>query len=147
MPFRPAAFDAVALQLAPILHDLPPRLIAIDGRMGAGKSTFGRFLAWYFNITLVETDPFLVGDGTFTRHTDEIGRIVSFRLDQSKRPVLIEGVGMRELLQQLHRSADTHVYVENMTSPYQPSATQLSYEKKFQPRQAADFRVEVAHGG
>jgi adenylate kinase family enzyme len=147
MSFRPAAFDTVALKLAPLLENLPPRLIAIDGRMGAGKSTLGRFLSWYFNVTLVETDPYLVRDGTFARHTEEISRIVSFRLEEKERPVLIEGVGMRELLEQLQRSADAHVYVENKTSPYQSSAMELAYETKYGPRQAADILAKVAHDG
>ena len=147
MPFRPAAFDTVALQLVPVLSNLPPRLVAIDGRMGAGKSTLGRFLSWYFNVSLVETDPFLVGDGTFARHTGEISRIVSFRLDQKARPVLIEGIAIRELLQELRRPADAHVYVENTTSPYMPSSAELAYEVKFAPKQSADFRVELVHEG
>jgi hypothetical protein len=147
MPIRPSAFDTVAVQLAPDLKNLPARLVAIDGRMGAGKSTLGRFLSWYFNVTLVETDPFLVDDGTFARRVDEISRIVSFRLKQKARPVLIEGVGVRELLQQLHLLADIHVYVENTTSPYQASAAELAYEAKFSPKASAHLRVEVTHEG
>lgn len=148
MPIRSAAFDAVAEQLAPLLENLPRRLVAIDGRMGAGKSTLGRFLSWYFNVTLVETDPFLLGDGTFTRHTGEINRIVSYRLDRRcPGPLLIEGVGMRQLLLELERSADVHVYVENTTNLYQVSSVVLEYEKKFRPKENAHFCVEVNHEG
>jgi hypothetical protein len=41
--------------LAPVLHNLPPRIIAIDGRPGCGKTTLGRFLAWWFNVSLMVT--------------------------------------------------------------------------------------------
>jgi hypothetical protein len=147
MPYRPAEFDAAVAKLEPLMHDLPKRLVAIDGRMGAGKSTFGRFLSWYFNVTLVETDAFLRGDGTLSRRTDEIERIVSFRLEEKERPVLIEGVGMRELLLQLGRSADANVYVENRTNPFDVSSLVLEYEAKFRPKETADINVGLEHDG
>lgn len=148
MPIRPASFDAVATQLAPLLENLPGRLIAIDGRMGAGKSTLGRFLAWYFNVTLVETDPFLQRDGTLSRRTDEIKRIVSDRFEcESPRPVLIEGVGMRELLQVLGRAADAHIYVTNVADRNEVDPLVLKYEANFKPRENATFLVEVTHEG
>ncbi len=148
MPLRPAQFDEAAATLTPLLKDLPSRLVAIDGRMGAGKSTIGRFLSWYFNVTLVETDPFLVGDGTLARRVDEIARIVAFRLDcKSPRPVLLEGVGMRQLLEQLKRPADFHVYVENTTCPYETCTAVLEYEAKFRPKEGAGIVVSLAHEG
>lgn len=148
MPIRPLVFDEVASLLAPLLYGLPGRLVAIDGRMGAGKTTLGRFLAWYFNVTLVETDPFLLGDGTLSRHLDEIGRIVGFRLDgRYPRPVLVEGVGVLDLLEQLRRTADAHIYVENTSNPVSPSDAVLAYERRTAPIQRADFVVRVAHDG
>lgn len=148
MPIRPPRFDEAAAALEPTLKNLPRRLVAIDGRMGAGKSTLGRFLCWYFNVTLVETDPFLLGDGSLSRHIDEISRIVSFRLDgEFPQPVLIEGVGMRQLLEQIQRAADVHIYVENTASPYKPSPAVLAYEARYSPRKSSDILVEVAHEG
>lgn len=116
--------------------------------MGAGKTTLGRFLAWYFNVTLVETDPFLLGDGTLRRRLDEIDRIVAARLDRSSpRPVLVEGVGVLDLLAQLHRPADTHLYVKNTLNSVSPSDEVLEYERRFEPALRAHFVVEVAHEG
>jgi len=53
-------YKVVMTALMPILYDLPGKLIAIDGRLGVGKTTLGRYLAWRFNISLVETDLFLI---------------------------------------------------------------------------------------
>lgn len=148
MGIRPPQFDEVAAQLAPCLKGLPGHLVAIDGRMGAGKSTLGRFLAWYFNVTLVETDPFLVGDGTFRRRFDEINRIVASRLDREHpRPVIVEGVAVLELLEQLGRTAHALVYVENSDNPIAPSEAVLEYERRFEPVQKAAFLVRLSHEG
>jgi hypothetical protein len=105
-------------------------------------------LSWYFNVTLVETDPFLVGNGTLSLRVDELARVVASRLDRhSPRPVLLEGVAMRQLLKQLGRSADFHIYVVNTTSPYEASPSELHYEQMFRPREAADLVVHLEHDG
>ena len=148
MGIRPPQFDDVAAHLAPCLEGLPGHLIAIDGRMGAGKNTLGRFLAWHFNVSLVETDPFLLGDGSLGRRVDEISRIVASRLDRAfPRPVLLEGVAILELLEQLQRTAQTLVYVENTSNPVVPSEAVLEYERRFDPVQKAAFMVRLSHEG
>lgn len=130
------------------MHNLPGRLVALDGRMGSGKTTLGRFLAWYFNVTLVETDFYLLGDGTLSRRTDEIARIVSARLDKdSPRPVIVEGIGVLQLLAELERSADSHVYVRNIRIDEAPDLLVAAYERQFNPRECADITVLVAHDG
>src|SRR4051812_8493386 len=53
-------YKDVIAALTPVLNDLPGKLIAIDGRSGVGKTTLGRYLAWQFNISLVESDLFLI---------------------------------------------------------------------------------------
>jgi hypothetical protein len=45
--------------LAPVLDGLPAVVIAIDSLPGAGKTTLGRYLAWTFNVSLIETDTFM----------------------------------------------------------------------------------------
>jgi hypothetical protein len=53
-------YKEVITALTPVLYDLPGKLIAIDGRSCVGKTTLGRYLAWQFNISLVESDLFLI---------------------------------------------------------------------------------------
>jgi hypothetical protein len=103
----------VVAALEPVLYDLPPRLVGIDGRHGVGKTTLGRYLAWRFNVTLIESDLF-ANAGSVMRgyHLDEINRIVQLRLDKP-RPVLAEGVALLRLLEQLQRRADFLIYCES----------------------------------
>lgn len=58
MPIYADEYIEVIYRLKPILDGLPGKIIAIDGTPGAGKTTLGRFLAWYFNISLIESDLF-----------------------------------------------------------------------------------------
>ena len=113
---RPQYADVVQA-LAPVLHDLPPKLIALDGWPKVGKTTLGRFLAWRFNVALLETDLFLVppkhGHDRLVYLTDQITRIIDKRLQRSERPIVVEGVAVLQLLQHIQRSPDFVVYVAN----------------------------------
>src|SRR5687767_1059437 len=101
MPRIVPGYQAAVSALIPVLHDLPGRVVAIDGRDGVGKTTLGRYLAWHFNVSLIETDLFLVpGRGRLVYRDDEIGRLIQARL-RKPRPVLVEGVGILKMLQGL----------------------------------------------
>src|SRR5215216_5657937 len=103
---RDTEYAPVVLALAPLLHNLPPKLIAIDGRPGSGKTTLGRFLAWWFNVSLVETDLFLFeGEGRYRYHADEIKRIIDARQGRD-RPAIIEGVTVLRQIASMQLSAD-----------------------------------------
>src|ERR1700691_3860767 len=87
--------------LAPILYNLPGKLVAIDGRSGTGKTTLGRYLAWRFNVSLVESDLFLVpSQGTLVYHNEAINRVIARRIEKP-RPVIVEGVAVLRLLAEL----------------------------------------------
>ena len=75
--FAPPEYDSIALELKPSLENLPPLIIAISGSLHAGKTTLARFLAWYFNISLIETDFYLVPNKDFTYDSPEIERMIS----------------------------------------------------------------------
>ncbi|QIK39501.1 hypothetical protein [Pontivivens nitratireducens] len=103
-------FAKVAKNLAPILYDLPPVVISIDGRPGVGKTTLGRFLAWNFNMTLVESDLFLNRHvGTLVYRLDHLKPIFEARL--RKRPILVEGAVSLRLLAQLGYISTYHIRV------------------------------------
>nr|WP_306265238.1 hypothetical protein [Pararhizobium sp. IMCC3301] len=103
---------ATALQaLKPILHDLPAVIVAIDGRVGSGKTTLGRFLAWRFDVSLIETDLFLHrNEGKFTYRNDQIAGIIDHRME-SDRPVIIEGMVALRLLEEVGREHDFHIHL------------------------------------
>ena len=54
------AYLKIVEALTPIMQGLPGMIVTIDGRDGVGKTTLGRYLAWHFNVTLIETDLFLI---------------------------------------------------------------------------------------
>ena len=112
MPIRPPEFDTAALWLEPILANLPPKLIAITGPTGAGKTTLARFLAWYFNISLIETDHYLIPHQGLQCAPNEINRIIGLRLGMP-RPVIVEGAVILPLLSKLDRIPDGIIHVRN----------------------------------
>ncbi len=148
MPHRPREFDTAAMRLAPHLVNLPGKIVAIDGRCLAGKSTLGRFLAWYFNSTLIETDLFLKESGGLTYDIAEIARIIDRRLAKP-RPVFVEGIAILRLLQSIGHKPDLLVYVTNLTSPGSDCLDEVlsEYEAEFAPRSSADVVVELVHEG
>jgi uridine kinase len=146
MPIRPPEFDSTAQQLAPHLANLPGKLIAIDGRDGSGKTTLARFLAWYFNVALVETDLFLQEGAGLIYQTDQIERLVSQRLAKP-RPVIVEGITVLSILQSIGRTPDLLVYVTNSKNSGSDSFAKvfLGYEATFSPQSVADVSVQLAH--
>jgi ABC-type glutathione transport system ATPase component len=115
--------------LTPVLYDLPGRLIAIDGESGVGKTTLGRYLAWQFNITLVES-----------KH------VITRRLDKP-RPVIVEAVAARRLLRDLAQKPDYVIYVTSGNAPESRSLKDelASYEIDFKPATSADMVIDVSH--
>ena len=80
--------------------------------MLAGKTTFARFLAWYFNIPLIESDFYLIPNQGFTYDVSEIDRIISFRKKLS-RPVIVEGFCVLKTLAEIQTPPDIVIYVQN----------------------------------
>ncbi|MFZ6845624.1 hypothetical protein [Undibacterium sp. RuTC16W] len=97
MSIHSPAFDLVTAALTQPLYGLPLRVIAINGSYAAGKTTLARYLAWYFNISLIETDLFFESGLPLKYRNEEIERIIFFRLSLP-RPVIVEGIAVLELL-------------------------------------------------
>jgi len=112
MPIRPPEFDSAAQWLQPVLENLPPKLVVITGPLASGKTTLGRFLAWYFNISLIESDHYLVPNKQFVCDSTEINRIIEFRLGMP-RPVIVEGFRILPLIAELKRTPDAIIHVRN----------------------------------
>jgi hypothetical protein len=145
---RDKEYAQVVKALAPVLYNLPPKLIAIDGRPGSGKTTLGRFLAWWFNVSLIEADLFLFeGEGLYRYNAEEIARIIDARL-RRERPVILEGVTALRQIASAAVVPDFLIYVENASAPsLQPEyEKQLrEYENEFSPRYRADFMLALNH--
>lgn len=147
MPIRPPVFDEVAQKLSPLLAGLPPKVVAVDGRAGAGKTTLARFLSWYFNSSLVELDLFLAEGGLVRRESD-VERIVKFRLD-FRRPVIVEGLLVLDVLDSIGVKPDYTIYVRNAARPNGCGFARESteYEKRRNIVASSDHLVELRHEG
>lgn len=139
------SYNSVVQNLEPILCNLPGRVIAIDGKDGSGKTTLGRFLAWTFNITLIETDLFIKPKSVVLEYDEEIIlHIINFRLNKP-RPVIIEGIAIRNLLNELKVKPDFVIYIENeaYSGSHGLSKILSKYEEDYMPKQNANLVIKV----
>jgi hypothetical protein len=131
--------------VGPIMQRLPGAIVSIDGRDGVGKTTLGRYLAWHFNVTLIETDLFLIPTRDYVVYLDDqINRIIERRIT-SPLPVIIEGVAMLQLMKRINRIPDFFMY---LTNPQQSSSPLMerqlfAYEAAFTPATKANIVVRV----
>lgn len=137
--------------LAPVLRGLAYKLIAVGGLPLSGKTTLARFLAWYFNVSLIETDLFrdLGARGRLAHKADQIAAIIDYRRNVINCPVIIEGATVLRLLSQIDVRPDYCIYVKNkqVGEPASYKADIESYYREFAPQTAADFTLTLDHDG
>lgn len=145
MPIRPPQFDEAARRLEPILEGLPPKVIVIGGRAGVGKTSLARFLAWYFNSTLLELDLFIAGPGLI-HYESEVQRIIEFKRGM-RRPIFVEGLTALKVLEAIGTQGDYLIHIKNLRYPMGFGLKKESdeYEAHYAPQMRADHIVEVEH--
>src|SRR5947209_1308429 len=88
-----------------------PLLIAVDGPDGVGKSSLASWLAFQLGMPTVHLDLYIVRDSRPLRWiTDEVARIIAARTDKG-RPIIVEGIGILDVLAQIGKQADFVLYV------------------------------------
>ena len=145
MPLILSDYSKATSALASVLYDLPPRLIGIDGGANVGKTTLGRYLAWHFNVSLIEGDLFLQDGGSIEHRLWDIDRLIQERLVR-ERPVVLETILFLQVLEQIGRRADFMIYCENGSESRDDSMDPLLqvYESKYSPRTRAHLVLNLS---
>ena len=115
-------------------------IVAIDGVDASGKSTLARYLAWKLRMPAIETDLFLNPNVTGLHYRlDDLKRLLHARLDR-KRPLIVEGVRILRLLEQVGLRHDHLVYTEQVghTGSHYLSGPLSAYDEQFKPRSKAN---------
>lgn len=115
-------------------------VIAVDGVDAAGKSTLARYLAWQLGMPAVETDLFLDDAAVgLNYHIDQLKLVMNARLSLDC-PVIIEGVRVLLLLQDLDLDCDFLVWVEQEghDGSHGLRGALAAYAKEFTPRERAN---------
>jgi len=145
MPTVLPAYQRVVEAMGRVMRRPRGIIVTIDGRDGVGKTTLGRYLAWYFNVTLIETDLFLIPARDYLIHLDDqVNRIIERRIS-SRRPVLVEGISILHLMKRINRAPDFSIYVTNPRHSGSKLLQQSleAYEAEFSPTARADIVVAV----
>jgi uridine kinase len=145
MPKTLPCYLQVVTALTPVLRKSQGMIVTIDGRDGVGKTTLGRYLAWHFSMSLIETDLFLIPARDHLIHLDDqVNRIIERRVS-SKLPVIVEGISMLQLMKRIHRVSDFSIYVINPRRPSDKAMDRrlTAYEAEFSPSAIANLIVKV----
>ena len=121
------------------------QVVVVVGDTGSGKTTLGRFLAWRFNVTLIETDLFLHRDkGDFAYRNEQIAGIIDHRME-ADRPVIIEGVVALRLLAEMEREHAFHIHLICDESAGSSITEQEwgKYDTDYRPSAKANLMLEL----
>jgi hypothetical protein len=119
-----------------------PLIIGIDGSVEAGKTRLAAWLWWQLGIPVVHSDGFIIRDtDRLEWRYEDLGSVIHSLLD-TKRPMIVEGVCLRQALRPLDLDPDFLVWLENESGPEPgPHDPTQDYMREFRPRENADFRL------
>jgi hypothetical protein len=121
-----------------------PILIGIDGFDGSGKSSLAAWMSWQLEMPAIHLDLYIIPDTDPLRfRTDHLAAVVDARLG-TKRPLIVEGILLLDVLASIGYRPDFLVYVDKEGN--RPSSTLschvVPYIARQQPRERADYVLE-----
>src|SRR3954454_10138535 len=120
----------------------PPRLIGIDGPDGTGKSSLASSLDWQLSAPSLHLDMYLItGSDTLQWRTDCLQTVVTTRLDERAKPLIVEGVMLLDVLARIGRKADFLAYVDGQGSD-SLSTLLADYRARCDPIGRANLHLE-----
>jgi hypothetical protein len=121
--------------------DRKPLLIAIDGPDGVGKSSLASWLAWQLGMPSVHLDLYVIRDSKPLKWmTDEVARLIQTRASLG-RPIIVEGICVLDVLDQITRSPDFLVYVRG-EGGQTLSNSLASYGQRWKPVERAHYVLD-----
>ncbi len=115
--------------------------IAVDGVDGSGKTTLARFLSWQTEISIIETDLLLdLEKGGLNYRLEDFKRLIETRHSR-KRPVIVEGVFLLRLLEEVSLQPEFLIYVEKQghKGNHEWSRDFEKYQTKYSAKDKADL--------
>ena len=117
-----------------------PLLIGIDGADGSGKSSLAAWLSWQMEIPALHLDVYVVRDSDpLSWCYDDLRRAIEGAQSGGRRPVLVEGVLLLHVLEQINRTPEFLVFVER--HEHEPGMREhlASYLASYRPMERADY--------
>jgi hypothetical protein len=144
MPTVLPEYQQVTRALDEVLHGLPPKLIAITGPVLSGKSSLGRFLAWNFNVSLIETDLLIISAEPWQHDLNQLKHMIDVRLGMC-RPVLVEGITSLRLLQAIGKNPDFVVFLQGSRSSISGLFGEESVELDARSVSSPSIQIRLSH--
>jgi uridine kinase len=89
-------------------------VIGIDGLDASGKSSFASWLGWQIGCPVVHLDLFMSSRLPAAWRLNEVQNACQSRLER-RRPIIVEGVHLLQVLQDIQLAADYLVFVDEVT--------------------------------
>jgi hypothetical protein len=119
-----------------------PLLIGIDGVDGCGKSSLAAWLSWQLEMPAIHLDIFMIPDSSpLTWRYQELACAINGAQLGTQRPVIVEGVLLLYVLEQISRTPDFLAFVEKDQHTHSMRKHVDPYLDNYEPCTKATYRL------